>query len=94
MTANDGRPVPNLDPRVGFEPSPDRTGLRARAISGDLSAMLTLFELFQNEAASLARAVDWLHGLALENHKLEVARRIDNWRNVNWGGHGNAGDRS
>jgi hypothetical protein len=72
----------NTEPRLAHEAAPDKADLRARATAGDPSAMVTLLELFQNEAASLARAIDWLHGLALENHKLEVAKRIDQWRDL------------
>jgi hypothetical protein len=74
--------VRNVDPRLALEAAPDWANLCARATAGDPSAMLTLLELFQDEAASLARAIDWLHGLALENHKLEVAKRIDQWRDL------------
>jgi len=70
------------EPSLALEAAPDKADLCARATAGDPSAMLTLLELFQDEAASLARAVDWLHGLALENHKLEVAKRIDQWRDL------------
>lgn len=91
MTANDHRPVRHVDPRVAFEPSPDKTNLRARATAGDPSAMLALLELFQNEAAYLACAVDWLHELALENHKLEVAKRIEQWRDLCGLSHGTSG---
>ena len=72
----------NTEPCLALEVAPDEADLRARVSAGDPSAMLTLLKIFQNEAASLARAVDWLHGLALENHKLEVAKRIDQWRDL------------
>jgi hypothetical protein len=69
-------PARNIEPRLALEAASDKADLRARATAGDPAAMLTLLELFQNEAASLARAVDWLHGLALENNKLELAKLI------------------
>jgi hypothetical protein len=72
--------VHNVDPSLALEAAPDWASLRARASAGDPCALLTLLELFQDEAASLARAVDWLHGLAVEHHKLEVAQRINQWR--------------
>jgi hypothetical protein len=72
----------SVEPSLAREAPPDKADLRARAIAGDPSAMLALLELFQDELGSLIRAVDWLHGLALENHKLEVAARIDQWRGL------------
>ena len=70
------------EPSLALEAAPDKADLRARAAAGDPSAMLTLLDLFRNEAAVLARAVDWLHAVAVEHHKLEVAKRIDQWRDL------------
>jgi hypothetical protein len=71
-----------FEPSLALEAPPDKADLCARATAGDPSSMLTLLKVFQDELASLTRAVDWLHGLALENHKLEVAARIDQWRDL------------
>ena len=81
----------NVEPSLALEAAPDKADLCTRATAGDPSAMLTLLELFQDELASLTRTVDWLHGLALENHKLEVAARIDQWRDLCGLGHAATG---
>jgi hypothetical protein len=82
--------VRNVDPRLALEVPPDRADLRGRAIAGDPAAMLTLFESLQADAASLARAVEELHSLAVGHHKLEVAQRINQWRALGYR-HGSAG---
>ena len=81
----------NVEPRLALEAAPDRADLRARAAAGDPAAMLTLFESFQADAASLERAIDELHSLAVWHRKLEVAHRIDSWRGLDCRRHGAVG---
>jgi hypothetical protein len=83
--------VRNVDPRIALEAAPERADLRARVIAGDPAAMLKLFESFQADAASLERAIEELHSLAVGHSKLEVAQRIRSWRDLNFRDRGAVG---